>query len=136
MLEELKVPYETILHDFPELKQEAFEKLNPNGRTPAIEDPNTGIVLWESGAIIEYLIDTYDKSGTFTYSSSPEKYYLQQWYVARKRLVLSYNEVLTCSIRLHFQVSGQGPYFGQRAWFQNYRKSAPSTAFETPDADM
>lgn len=24
---------------------------------PAIEDPNTGIVLWESGAIIEYLID-------------------------------------------------------------------------------
>jgi len=31
------------------MKKEAFEKLNPNGRVPAIEDPNTGITLFEVG---------------------------------------------------------------------------------------
>ena len=62
----------------------------------AIKDPNTGIVLWESAAIISYLIDTYDKDNKLNYTSSPEKYHLQQW--------------------SYFQASGQGPYFGQLAW--------------------
>lgn len=79
MMEELGVPYETKLWEFPNLKTPEFEKLNPNGRTPAIEDPNTGITLWESGAIVEYLVATYDKENKFTYTSSPEKFYLQQW---------------------------------------------------------
>lgn len=54
-LEELGIPYE--MKNVEDVKGEPFTKLNPNGRVPAIEDPNTGIVLWESGAIIEYLID-------------------------------------------------------------------------------
>lgn len=83
-----------------DLKKPPFEKLNPNGRVPAIEDPNTGITLWESGAIIEYLVETYDKSNSLTYTQSPEKYEVKQW--------------------LHFQMSGQGPYFGQGAWFMKF----------------
>lgn len=71
-----------------------------DSRVPAIEDPNTKITLWESGAIIEYLIDTYDKSHELTYTTFPEKYQLKQW--------------------LYFQTSGQGPYFGQAAWFSNF----------------
>jgi len=110
LLEELKLPYTLKLWEFPDLKKEPFEKMNPNGRTPVIEDPNTGITLWESGAILEYLIETYDKEGKFTYTSSPEKYYLKQW--------------------LHFQVSGQGPYFGQSAWFQNYHPEKVPSAVE------
>ena len=62
----------------------------------AIEDPNTGITLWESAAIISYLIDTYDKEHKLDYTSTPEKYLLEQW--------------------SYFQASGQGPYFGQCAW--------------------
>jgi glutathione S-transferase len=79
---------------------EPFESLNPNGRVPAITDPNTNLTLWESGAIIEYLLATYDPSQTLSYPSSPNKYLTQSW--------------------LHFQTSGQGPYFGQRAWFIFY----------------
>ena len=79
------------------MKKPAFEKLNPNGRVPAIEDPNTGVVIAESGAIVEYLQETYDKENTLNYTSVPEKYQVKQW--------------------LHFQMSGQGPYFGQAAWF-------------------
>lgn len=54
-----------------ELKQPPYEKINPNGRLPEIEDPNTGITLWESGAIIEYLIENYDKDSTLTYTTFP-----------------------------------------------------------------
>lgn len=57
IFEELGIPYETEYMDFSVLKQEPFISVNPNGRTPAIEDPNTGITLWESGAIVDYLID-------------------------------------------------------------------------------
>jgi len=83
--------------DFGDLKKEPFESVNPNGRVPAIEDPNTGLHLWESGAIIEYLLDTYDTSNSFSYTSGSEKWDQKCW--------------------LHFQTSGQGPYYGQRAWF-------------------
>ena len=86
--------------DFGDLKKEPFESLNPNGRVPAIEDPNTGMTLWESGAIIDYLLDTYDTTNSLSYTSGAEKYQQKAWE--------------------HFQMSGQGPYFGQRAWFILY----------------
>ena len=74
--------------DFTELKKPPFEALNPNGRVPAIEDPNTGMTLWESGAIIEYLLETYDKDNKLSYTKAPEKFEQKCW--------------------LHFQMSGQG----------------------------
>jgi glutathione S-transferase len=80
-----------------DVKKPPFEKINPNGRVPAIHDPNTGITLWESAAIIEYLVDMYDKEHKLTFTAIPEKYYVKQW--------------------IAFQISGQGPYFGQAAWF-------------------
>ena len=51
ILEELDIPYETQMNEFPALKQEPFVSINPNGRVPAIEDPNTGIKLWEVGRL-------------------------------------------------------------------------------------
>lgn len=61
LLKELNLPYEHKFWDFGDLKKPEYEKLCVNGRTPTIEDPNTGIILWESGAILEYLVDLYDK---------------------------------------------------------------------------
>lgn len=49
LLEELEIPYVTNYLGNAELKQPPFEAINPNGRVPAIEDPNTGIILWEVG---------------------------------------------------------------------------------------
>lgn len=46
-LEELGLPYETEFLDFGVMKQEPYLSVNPNGRVPAIKDPNTGITLWE-----------------------------------------------------------------------------------------
>jgi len=107
ILEELGLPYQTKWMENDELKQPAFEAINPNGRLPAIHDPNTNITLWETGAINSYLVDEYDKKETITYTSVPEKYLLQQW--------------------AFFQASGQGPYFGQAAWFnQLHHEKLPS----------
>ncbi|EME41305.1 hypothetical protein DOTSEDRAFT_73646 [Dothistroma septosporum NZE10] len=108
ILEELKVPYEIEYVDFSKIKQEPFISVNPNGRVPAIQDPNTGITLWESGAIIECLIDTYDKDCAISYSTFPEKYLQSQW--------------------KHLQMSGQGPYFGQAAWFQFFHSEKNITS--------
>jgi len=110
VLEELGVPFEVKSLEQGANKQEPFISINPNGRLPAIEDPNTGYNLFESGAIIEYLVDKYDKDAKLHYTTEPEKYMTQCW--------------------LHFQVSGQGPYFGQRAWFANYHSEKIPSAIE------
>ncbi|KAL9097269.1 MAG: hypothetical protein Q9165_000696 [Trypethelium subeluteriae] len=97
ILEELGLPYRGEFIEHEDLKKPVFENVNPNGRVPAINDPNTKLTLWESGAIVTYLIDTYDTSHTLTYTTIPEKYLLIQWQ--------------------HFQSTGHGPYLGQAAWF-------------------
>ncbi|KAJ9606045.1 glutathione S- transferase, nitrogen catabolite repression regulator [Cladophialophora chaetospira] len=109
-LEELAIPYTANSVEISQVKQAPFTDVNPNGRLPAIEDPNTGVKLWESGAIIQYLIETYDKEGRLTYTSSPEKYELNQW--------------------LMFQMSGQGPYFGQAAWFSHFHPEKIPSAID------
>jgi glutathione S-transferase len=109
-LEELGLPYTVKGVAWNEIKSPPYTDLNPNGRVPSLEDPNTGIKLWESGAIILYLIETYDKNNTLTYTSTPEKFELNQW--------------------LMFQMSGQGPYHGQAVWFERYHPERIASATE------
>ncbi|MCJ1453362.1 hypothetical protein MMC28_003709 [Mycoblastus sanguinarius] len=97
ILEELSVPYEIKPIRFEDIKKPPFIDINPNGRAPAIIDPNTNPTLWESGAIIQYLIEQYDTHKKLTYESIQDKQHLNQW--------------------LMFQMSGQGPYYGQCGWF-------------------
>lgn len=66
--------------------------------------------MWESGAIIEYLVDMYDKDSKLDITTMPEKYHLKQF--------------------LHFQMSGQGPYFGQASWFANFHPEKVPSAIE------
>ena len=47
ILEALKLPYKINLLEFSEVKQESYIKLNPNGRLPTLQDPNTGVTLFE-----------------------------------------------------------------------------------------
>lgn len=56
----LDIPHEIEAISFEDLKKESFLSVNPNGRMPAIQDPNNDdLVLWESGAV------------RIVYSSSP-----------------------------------------------------------------
>ncbi|KAJ2973579.1 hypothetical protein NQ176_g6527 [Zarea fungicola] len=112
ILEELGVSYKHKLWAFPDLKKEPFESLNPNGRVPALEDPNTGVTIFESGAIIDYLLDTYDKSNKLSpgIDKPSQKYAMRSW--------------------RDFQMSGQGPYFGQGVWFTKYHPEKLESARE------
>ncbi|MCJ1478597.1 glutathione S- transferase, nitrogen catabolite repression regulator [Lambiella insularis] len=96
VLEELSIPYQIESHSLAEIKEKAFTDRNSNGRVPVLEDPNTGVTVWESGACLEYLIEAYDKDFQLSYTDLKLKFQLKSW--------------------MFFQVSGQGPYWGQAAW--------------------
>ncbi len=111
VFEELDIPYVNTAVEWADMKKEPYESINPNGRVPAIEDPNTGITLWESGAILEYLVETYDKEHKISFEAGSKDYFLaKQW--------------------LHFQMSGQGPYFGQAVWFTRFHPEKIESAKE------
>ncbi|KAI0869861.1 glutathione S-transferase [Hypoxylon argillaceum] len=102
LIEELGLKYKIESFRFDDIKKEPFINVNPNGRVPAIEDPNTGLTLWESGAICQYLVEVYDTENRLSYVSLNDRHLCNQW--------------------LHFQMSGQGPYYGQVGWFAHLNK--------------
>jgi glutathione S-transferase len=61
-LEELQIPYEFVLLDLQigEHRQPDFCEINPFGKVPAVVDGD--LKLWESGAILLYLLDRYGES--------------------------------------------------------------------------
>lgn len=99
-LEELQLPYEAhrVSFDSNEQKSPEFVSLNPNGRIPAIIDPNgpdgKPIGLFESGAILVYLAE---KTGKLMPTDAAGRYETMQW--------------------LFFQMGGIGPMFGQFGHF-------------------
>jgi GSH-dependent disulfide-bond oxidoreductase len=103
MLEETGLPYEPhrVGFDNNEQKTPEFLSLNPNGKIPAILDPQgphgKPLALFESGAILIYLAD---KSGQFMPRDPARRYETIQW--------------------LMFQMSAIGPMFGQVGFFNKF----------------
>mgnify|MGYP003576575906 CR=1 FL=1 len=99
MLEEIGLPYEPHLVDFDKNDQKSpeFLTLNPNGKIPAIVDPDgpsgEPFGLFESGAILLYLAD---KTGQLVPADAAGRWHAVQW--------------------LMFQMGGVGPMFGQVGW--------------------
>ena len=110
LLEELELNYEIKSFRFDDVKKKPFTDVNPNGRVPAIEDPNTGLTLWESGAIYQYIVEVYDTDKRLTYDALNDRHLCNQW--------------------LHFQMSGQGPYFGQAGWFRHLHPEKIQSAID------
>ncbi len=102
-LEEMGLAYEPHLVDFgkDDQKTDEFLSLNPNGKIPAIIDPNgpdgKPIALFESGAILVYLAE---KTGKLMPSDAKGRYEALQW--------------------ICFQVGGIGPMFGQMGFFVKF----------------
>jgi GSH-dependent disulfide-bond oxidoreductase len=102
-LEELGLPYEPHLVDIG--KNESwtpeFLSLNPNGKIPAIIDPDgpggKPLGLFESGAILLYLAD---KTGRLIPKDTAARWETIQW--------------------VFFQMAGVGPMFGQLGYFHKF----------------
>ncbi|MBM3071520.1 glutathione S-transferase family protein [Lelliottia sp. RWM.1] len=60
-LEELSLPYEIVHYQREKnmLAPASLRKVHPLGKSPVVED--NGLILAESGAILEYLQETYDR---------------------------------------------------------------------------
>ena len=103
MLEEIGLPYEPHLVDFGKNDQQTpeFLSLNPNGKIPAIIDPDgpggVPLGLFESGAILLYLAD---KTGELMPADAARRYETIQW--------------------LFFQMAFIGPMFGQVGYFHKF----------------
>jgi len=103
MLEEIGLPYEPHLVDFGKNDQHTpeFLSLNPNGKIPAIIDPNgpegAPLGLFESGAILLYLAD---KTGKLVPAGAARRYETIQW--------------------VFFQMAFIGPMFGQVGYFHKF----------------
>ncbi|RCK62293.1 Glutathione S-transferase 2 [Candida viswanathii] len=77
----LNIPHDVHLFTWPagdQLKQEWYLKLNPHGIIPTLVDGD--LVLAESNAILQYLAETYDTEGKFSYklATNPTEYWQQQ----------------------------------------------------------
>lgn len=103
MLEETGLPYEPHLINIManESHDPAFLSLNPNGKIPAILDPDgpggKPMALFESGAILLYLAE---KTGQFLPADPVARYQAIQWVM--------------------FQMGGLGPMTGQMGFFVRF----------------
>lgn len=99
MLEECGLPYNVIPVSIGEGDQFApeFLKIAPNNRMPAIVDHDTGVSVFEGGAILMYLAE---KAGALLPDDQAERYDVLQW--------------------LFWQAGGLGPMAGQLSHFVNY----------------
>lgn len=107
MLEETGLPYEAHLVDITkdETWGPEFLSLNPNGKIPAILDPDgpggKPLALFESGAILIYLAE---KTGQLIPADAAGRYETIQWVM--------------------WQMGGLGPMFGQVGFFHKFAGKA------------
>ncbi|PWC55280.1 glutathione S-transferase N-terminal domain-containing protein [Azospirillum sp. TSO22-1] len=103
MLEEIGLPYEahTVNIGANDSWTPEFLSLNPNGKIPAILDPDgpdgTPLALFESGAILLYLAE---KTGKLLPADPARRWETIQW--------------------VFFQMGGVGPMFGQLGFFHKF----------------
>lgn len=101
MLEECGLAYNTIPVRIGAGDQFApeFLKIAPNNRMPAIIDQDTGVSVFEGGAILTYLAE---KTSMLLPEATAERFEVLQW--------------------LFWQAGGLGPMAGQLSHFVNYTR--------------
>ncbi len=80
LLEELELPYELNRMDFhpKDLKSDEHRARHPLGRIPVLEDGD--VQIFESGAIVEYVLERHKNGGLKPAVDSPEFPYYLQWF--------------------------------------------------------
>jgi GST-like protein len=109
MLEEVGLPYKAFAVDISKDEQfkPAFLEISPNNRIPAIVDTDTGLKLFESGAILMYLAE---RTGKFMPREEKARWATVQW--------------------LMWQMGGVGPMLGQVHHFVKYNQGKAPYAEE------
>ena len=77
LLEELGLPYELVSAPLEPPAPRPFAQKNPTGKVPAIEDD--GVTMFESGAIVEYVLEKYGEGRLAPPVGSPLRGPFLQW---------------------------------------------------------
>jgi glutathione S-transferase len=101
LLEELELPYELNKMAFhpTDLKSEEHKARHPLGRVPVLEDGD--ISIWESGAIVEYILSRHKNGGLKPEVDSPEyPKYLQWFHYCEGMVMPPMNQIVVQTILL------------------------------------
>ena len=101
LLEELGLPYELELHKLgdPKMRSPEYLKVHPLGRVPALEDD--GATIYESGAIVQYLLARYGDGRMVPDVASPDfPTYLQWFHFAEGMIMPPINIIVVETILL------------------------------------
>ena len=106
LLEELGLPYELQTTPLEPPSPKPFAQRTPTGKVPTIEDGDT--TIFESGAIVEYILERYDDHRLAPPVGSPQRGPFLQW--------------------LHFADSTAFYGLGNIAWHTRFKEDAESVA--------
>lgn len=106
LLEELGLPYELHAAPLEPPGPRPFAQKTPTGKVPTIEDD--GVTIFESGAIVEYLLEKYGSQGLAPPVGSPLRGPFLQW--------------------VHFADATAFTGLGNIAWHTRFKEDAESVA--------
>jgi glutathione S-transferase len=112
LLEELGLEYELERVEFLPTSDRFFQQATPTGKLPTFED--AGVVMCESGAICEYLIERYGNGRLAPAVGTPERAAYLQW--------------------LHYAEGTAFPPVGIVMWLSRYRNDGDGNALLIADA--
>jgi glutathione S-transferase len=112
LLEELGLPYELQRVEFQPPARKFFVQKSPLGKIPTLEDGD--VLMCESGAIVEYLLERYGNGRLAPPIGSPRRAAFLQW--------------------LHFAESTAFPPLGIVIWLVLYRGNVPDEQKLVADA--
>lgn len=97
-------PVEIVEKGFSDLKKPDHLAINPMGTCPAFQDDS--IILWESGAVLDYLLERYDPNyklhpAPITPSSTPEDTAKRAKYLQLKQYVIATVYPFIASLVIH-----------------------------------
>jgi len=106
LLEELGLPYELQSAPLEPPGPKPFAQKTPSGKVPTIEDD--GVTMFESGAILEYVLEKYGSQGLAPPVGSPLRGPFLQW--------------------VHFADATAFTGLGNIAWHTRFKEDAESVA--------
>lgn len=105
-LEELALPFEFVSTDFDQMKTKEFLVKQPWGKVPVLED-GSNFQLYESRAIIRYLVNAYDRTGELYPAEPKTRAVVDQWISIEQSYYIAAEDLIG---ELVF-----GPLFGKTA---------------------
>jgi glutathione S-transferase len=106
LLEELGLPYELHTAELEPPAPKPFAQKTPTGKVPTLEDE--GVTMFESGAIVEYILEKYGRGRLAPEVGSPLRGPFLQW--------------------LHFAEATLFPGLGNIAWHTRFKQDAETLA--------